>query len=66
MKPAIVCDNFKLKKFREELAKIGITDFKEVPFTSCTTVIKFEIPVERLPEITKLCKEVDLGFKRQN
>lgn len=66
MKPAIVCDNYKLAKFRKELAKIGITDFRESPFTSRTTVIAFEIPDERIPEITKLCKEVELSFKRQN
>ena len=63
---AIVADNYKLKKFQKELTKKGFTDFKIEPFRDETSVIKVKIPSDKVKEIEKICKLVELHFKRSN
>ena len=68
MKAGIVADNYKIERFKKELTKNGFTDFSVVPFINNTSSIQVIIPDDgkKLPEIKKICKEVELFFKHGN
>ncbi len=67
MKSGIVCDNYKVNKFKTELAKAGFTEFTEAPFQKeKTTIIQVTHDNSKLNELEKLCKNVELYFKRRN
>lgn len=62
----IVCDNYKVDKFQEELDKEGFTDYILTPFTAEATTIAVNVPDENLPDINRICGNVELYFKRSN
>lgn len=65
-KAGIVADNYKLDKFKKELTAHGFTDYEIHPFTPDTSSIVVNIPEDKLPEVEKICKNVELFFKRRN
>lgn len=62
----IVCDNYKLEKFKEELNNEGFTDFEVKSLKGDASVIKVKTTPKRYHEIYKLCKQVELWFKTRN
>lgn len=66
MKIGIVCDNYKLDKFRKELIDEGFTDFTTAPFTSESTTIAVITSSEKVSELKKLCEKVEFHFKHAN
>lgn len=62
----IVCDNYKVDKFLAELEKGGFTDYLSAPFSDTTTAITVIVPEESLPDIKRICGNVELHFKHSN
>ncbi len=58
----IVCDNFKIEKFKAELIEKGFNDFEVVPFTENTSTIKVKTESDKFSTIKKICEEVELHF----
>ena len=65
MKIGIVCDNYKLGKFKKELAIAGF-QFKTFPFTNDTTTIKVECEVGKSIEVKGICEKVEEYFSLTN
>jgi hypothetical protein len=62
MKIGIVCDNYKLGKFKKELAMAGF-QFKNFPFTNGTTTIKVECEAGKSIEVKAICEKVEAFYK---
>jgi len=62
----IIADNYKIEKFKKELTSHGFTDFEVLPFTPETSTIRVNTTEDRLPELEKICQQVELYFKRRN
>lgn len=61
----IVADDYKLKKFEEELTKAGFTNYKITsPFTKGTSVINVIVKNSQLNDVKKICLKVENHFKR--
>lgn len=65
-KVGIVVDNYKLKKFKSELTDKGYTDFTISKFTKDTTSIMVQVEDDKVDDIARLCKRLELHFKRSN
>jgi hypothetical protein len=65
-KAGIVCDDYKLEKFKKELTAKGFTDFKIFAFTPGTSTIQVNVKDDEVIEIKKICELVELYFKRRN
>jgi hypothetical protein len=65
-KAGIVCDNYKVDKFKEELTAKGFTDFDVNGYAPGTTIIRVNVEDDQLVEVHKICKQVELFFKRSN
>lgn len=65
MKIGIVCDNYKLDKYKKELTNKGFK-FSTGAFTYDTTTIQVEAEEENLKEIESLCKKLEFEFKNSN
>ena len=65
-KVGIVCDNYKLDRFKKELTKAGFTDFDTAAFTENTTTIQVRTPEDKISDVYKICQKVELHFKRSN
>ena len=65
-KVGIVCDNYKLEKFKSYLNKEGFTDFEYKPFTNGTTAIFVNVEDDKVKKIHALCSNVEANFKRRN
>ncbi len=65
-KVGIVCDNYKLNKFKKDLTSKGFTDFDTKPFQNETTAIFVHVDDNKVHEIHKICQLVELHFKRGN
>jgi hypothetical protein len=61
----IVADDYKVEKFKKELTSKGF-DFKVLPWKGDCTMIQVDTAPTRMPDLEKLCKEVELHFKRSN
>jgi hypothetical protein len=66
MKVGIVADNYKLEEFYKELKKKGFTNYETFPFNEESTLIKVEVESSQQKEVEKICKRVELHFKRSN
>ncbi len=71
MKIGIVCDNYKLERFKEELSKAKM-DFKIHPLMKETSTIQVIIP-DQTPEaftalrtIKDICHLVEIAVKQSN
>ena len=62
----IVADDYKVEKFKTELTLKGFDMIKVLPWKNDCTLIQVEIPADKLNDLEKLCKEVELHFKRSN
>lgn len=62
----IVADNYKVERFKKELLNAGFAIEKIVPFTNDTSTIKVHFEGSQQKEIEKICKRVELHFKRSN
>lgn len=70
----IVCDNYKVEKYKETLKEKGYTDFKETPLESGAiskvTAIKINVPdwkfKEAKKEIEKICRSLEFSFRNRN
>lgn len=62
MKIGIVCDNYKLGKFKQELLLAGFK-FKTFPFTNDTTTIKVETEASKSIKVKEICEGVEAFFK---
>ena len=66
-KTGIVCDNYKIKKFREDLKAAGFEKINEFSFTEDTSVLTLEVEDEaQVKEVGKICALVELHFKQGN
>lgn len=64
-KAGIVCDNWKLDKFKSELISKGFNNFEVIPFIKETSTIKVHYFNEsQKNEIHKLCIEVEEHFRK--
>jgi hypothetical protein len=67
MKIGIGVDNYKIEKFKAELAKLGFEKIGSAPFTKNTSIITVDnVPAERLHDIQKLCVRLQIDFNRSN
>ncbi len=68
-KAGIVCDNYKVSKFKEELDAKGYTDYKvqenKGPLQG-TTTIQVKVPEDKLGEVKMLREYVEWYFKNRN
>lgn len=62
----IVADNFKVEKFKKELLKEGFSEISTAPFMSDTTTITIKTTLDKVEQIYKICKRVELHFKHGN
>lgn len=66
----IVCDNYKVEKFKRELTKAGFTDFVIIENKKGalvkTSVIQVNIEKSDLKRMKKLCQKVEMHFKLSN
>lgn len=58
----IVCDNYKLIKFKRELKKKELTDFTVHPFKENTSTIKVTTDASNVGIIKTLCEKVEKHF----
>ncbi len=65
MKISIVCDDYKLNKFKRALKKGGFK-YKTKPFFSDATCISVNTEPARLKELEKLCRTVEIDVKQGN
>lgn len=59
--PGIVCDNYKLSKYKTTLKENEFT-FSVFPFTKQTTTIKITCDSERIGEVQKICEDLEKHF----
>lgn len=62
----IVVDNYKVEKFKSELIKNGFLDFTVTPYIDDCSTIKVQCEESQYKDIAKICKRVELHFKRSN
>lgn len=62
----IVVDDYKINKFKKELAANNFTVKSTHPFTKGTTTIKVEFEESRKDELQKLCQRLEHFFKNKN
>jgi len=65
-KVGIVCDNYKVPKFREELNKAGFNDIAESSVTMHSKLLKIQTPADRIPDVKRICQLLELHFKHSN
>lgn len=67
-KIAIVCDDYKLKMFKEELTTGGFTDHTVKPYSKGdkTSLISISTEADKVEMVVKICKKVELHYKRGN
>lgn len=65
-KVGIVADNYKVTRFIKELAKKDFTDVEVLIFMDDVSNIKVNVPDDKINDVAKICKEVELHFKRAN
>ncbi len=66
-KVGIVLHNFKVEKFKNELKANGFWDFNVSAFNDRdTTTINVNVPNDKIKDIERLAKRVELWFKRSN
>lgn len=65
-KVGIICDNYKLDRFKKELTKAGFIDFDTASFTENTTTIQVRVVEDKIADVHKICQKVELHFKRSN
>ena len=64
----IVCDAYKVNRFEKMLKKNNFTDYviKNLTTDGLNKLIKVKILPGQEKDIEKICKEVELYFKRSN
>lgn len=68
-KVGIVCDNYKVSKFREELSAKGFSEVNEKQFghaDSKTTLLSITTEEAKVPTVHTICRAVEDHFKRGN
>ena len=60
-KAGIVCDDYKLSKYKHKLKENGFT-FSVFSFTKTTSTIKVTTDAERVGEINKICEDLEQYF----
>lgn len=65
-KIAIVADNYKVSKFKEQLKAKGFDDIKTTSFTPTSTTIMVNTEDDKIDDIRKICQLVEMHFKRSN
>lgn len=68
VKAGITCDDYKIDKFKKDLAAAGFTDVTVKAFLpeEKTSYIFVVTTAERIGELRNLCTLVELHFKRGN
>lgn len=64
-KIGIVCDNYKVEKFKKELEKKGFNDLEVIP-SGAVTVIKIKTSKENQNKVAAICQLVEAHFKQSN
>ena len=65
MKAGIVCDNYKVRKFKRALIRKGLEPIS-TPFTLGTTVITVEVDNDQLLTVRNICYKLQIDFKQSN
>lgn len=65
-KAGIVCDNYKVQRFKKELSDAGFEVHEEKPFTRGTTVLTVLCTTEEIQTIHTISRKVEFHFKRAN
>lgn len=65
-KIGIVCNNYKVEKFKKELAKKDFKDIECVEYGKTLTLIKVITPEENNPKVAAICQLVEAHFHRSN
>ena len=69
-KIGIVINNYKVAKFKQELAAAGFVDYEVIYFKDNLTTIKINVPVDQFEkskdQVVKICALTELHFKRSN
>lgn len=59
----IICDNYKLNKYKSTLEERGFKNYNVSRYTKNTSVIKVKINMEEMYVVSKICQELELYFK---
>ena len=62
-KVAIVVDDYKLKKYREELSNRGFWNLEIIPSIDNTTIIKIKATQKQIGDISTMCQYLEHYFK---
>lgn len=63
----VVVDNYKLDRFKAEFISAGLKDMAVFKFTKDTSTIKLlNVPDDRVMDVARICKRLELHFKRGN
>lgn len=65
-KIGIVCDDYKVEKFKEVLNDKGFRNFKVVKDRPKDTFITVKVKEKEIPKIRAICELVEAHFKQQN
>lgn len=61
----IVCDNYKVKKFKAELTAAGFAH-SSAPWKFNCTVIKITCESSKVDQIAAICRKCEIEFKQSN
>lgn len=62
-KVGIMCNNYKLEKFKELLTKKGFTNYKVTPHNIELSIITVIVRKKNVNKVHKICKQVEAHFK---
>jgi hypothetical protein len=65
----LLCDDYKVDKFKAELIKNGFDDFEVVPLSdplAGTTNIKIKFHESQFKELKTLIHKIEISFKQSN
>lgn len=66
MTTGIICNNYKLGKFKEALNEAGFTNYETSPQGKDLTVIKVHITEDKLSEVQAICNRMEVSFSPGN
>lgn len=59
----IVCDNYKLEKFKEKLNEKGFTNYTITSYQQKTSLISVVVRNKNVLQVYNICKQVEAHFK---
>lgn len=61
----IVCDNYKVERYRQELTKNEFTDFEVIAGQSGITIFKVDVEAHNVVRVRQICEKLEAYFANQ-